>query len=422
MPFGLKNTRATYQLLMDKIFEEIIGTNMEVYVDNMVVKSTTVVDHCKALERVFQVLRRHQLKLNLEKCSFGVQAIKFLEFMLTERGIETNPKKCQVIINMRSPWMVKESTETVVPIFNTIRKRDTFAWMTESEEAFLRLKALLASPPILKKLIPGIPLLVYILVVENVVSAVIVQEKEGKQHLVYFISKVLQDAERRYKIVLRKPDLARRMVTWSIQFSEFDISYESRDHIKAQELADFITDMAISGPTIEENNRWFLSMDEASNQSGSGAGVILEGPNGVLIEQSLHFKFKASNNQAEYETLLLGKRLAKELEAKTLTAKSDSKLVTGQLATTQKRGVQRSVIHESISRPTIEEPTVCYVEERRIWMSPLMAYLKDELLPSDSNEAKKIVRDAVRYIIIGRELYKRGFSFPLLHCVEGDKA
>ncbi|RDX97626.1 hypothetical protein CR513_19581, partial [Mucuna pruriens] len=72
-------------------------------------------------------------------------------------------------------------------------------------------------------------------------------------------------------------------------------------------------------------------MDEASNQTGSGAGVIFEGQNGVLIEQSLHFEFKANNNQAEYEALLVRMRLAKELEAKSLTAKSDSKLITGQV-------------------------------------------------------------------------------------------
>ncbi|RDX74986.1 Protein NYNRIN, partial [Mucuna pruriens] len=291
---------------MDKIFKEIIGTDVEVYVDDMVVKSRAATDHCRALERVFQVLRQHQLKLNPEKCSFGVQAGKFLGF-------------------------------TAVPIFNTLKKGDTFAWTVESEEAFLRLKALLASPLILTKSIPGIPLLVYISVVENVVSAAIVQEKEGKQHPIYFISKVLQDTARRYQkiekaaftliiaprrvrpcfqgypvIVLRKPDLARRMVTWSVQLSEFDISYKSRGHIKAQVLADFITKMATSGPEVEENN---------------GAGVILEGLNGVLTKKSLHFEFKANKNQAEYEALLVEMRLAKELEAITLTAKSDSKLV-----------------------------------------------------------------------------------------------
>ncbi|RDX84749.1 Retrovirus-related Pol polyprotein from transposon 17.6, partial [Mucuna pruriens] len=346
---------------MDKIFKKIIGTDVEVYVDNMVVKSIVAVDHYKALERVFQVLRRHQLKLNLEKCSFRVQAGKFLGFMLTERGIEGNPEKCQAIINMRSPWMVKEA----IPIFNTLRKGDAFTWTAKSEEAFLRLKALLATPPILTRLTPDIPLLVYISIAEDVVSVAIVQEREWKQHLMYFISKVLRDAERRYqkiekvtltliissrrlrpyfqgypiiiqmdlpiKQVLRKPDLTGRMVAWSVQLSKFDISYKNKGYIKAQALADFIVEMTTSGSVAEEDNKWFLSVDRASNQTGSKVGVILEGPNEVLIEQSLHFEFKASNNQAEYEALLAGMRLAKELEAKTLTAKSDSKLVTSQV-------------------------------------------------------------------------------------------
>ncbi|RDX92741.1 hypothetical protein CR513_25080, partial [Mucuna pruriens] len=216
MPFGLKNTKAMYQRLMDKIFEGLIGNEVEVYVNGMVVKSTIAKDHCKALGRVFQVLRRHQLKLNPEKCSFGVQAGKFLGFMLTERGIEANLKKCQAIINMRSPRTIKEvqqlagrittlsrflsrSAERVVPIFNTLKKGDSFSWMSKSEESFLRLKILLATPPILMKLTPELPLLVYVSVAEDVISAAIIQEREGKQQSVYFICKVLQDAERRYQ-------------------------------------------------------------------------------------------------------------------------------------------------------------------------------------------------------------------------------
>ena len=73
-------------------------------------------------------------------------------------------------------------------------------------------------------------------------------------------------------------------------------------------------------------------MDGSSNQQGSGVGVILEGPNGVLIEQSLRFAFKASNNQAEYEALIAGMLLAIEMGAKSLMAKSDSVLVTGQVS------------------------------------------------------------------------------------------
>ncbi|RDX61416.1 Retrovirus-related Pol polyprotein from transposon 17.6, partial [Mucuna pruriens] len=89
MSFRLKSVRATCQHLVDKFFEEIIGIDVEVYVDDMM----------------------HQLKLNPEKCSFGVQAEKFLGFMLTEKGVKANPEKCQAIINMRSPRKQKASSK-----------------------------------------------------------------------------------------------------------------------------------------------------------------------------------------------------------------------------------------------------------------------------------------------------------------------
>ena len=72
-------------------------------------------------------------------------------------------------------------------------------------------------------------------------------------------------------------------------------------------------------------------MDEVSNLKGSGTGVVLEGPNGVLIEQSLRFTFKANNNQAEYEALIVETLLAKEMKATKLLVKSDSALVAGQV-------------------------------------------------------------------------------------------
>ncbi|XP_068503681.1 uncharacterized protein [Phaseolus vulgaris] len=74
-----------------------------------------------------------------------------------------------------------------------------------------------------------------------------------------------------------------------------------------------------------------ITVDGSSNQQGSGVGIVLEGPNGVLIEQALRFAFKASNNQAEYEVLIAGMLLAKEMGVQSLLVKSDSQLVTGQL-------------------------------------------------------------------------------------------
>ncbi|RDX85209.1 Retrovirus-related Pol polyprotein from transposon 17.6, partial [Mucuna pruriens] len=247
MPFGLKNARATYQRLMDKIFKEIMGIDVEVCMDDMMVKSMTASEHCRTLKRVFKILRKHQLKLNPEKCSFG--------------GIEANLEKCQAVINMRSPQSVREVqqlagritalscfiswlAETAIPIFNTLKKGGNFAWTSESEKAFLRLKAMLVAPPVLTWLTLGIPLLVYIYicVFYDAGSAVIIQEKEG--------NKVLQSSEIRYqkiekatlaltttsrrlrpyfqgynivvradlpiRQVLQMPDLAGKMIAWSI--------------------------------------------------------------------------------------------------------------------------------------------------------------------------------------------------------------
>ena len=94
--------------------------------------------------------------------------------------------------------------------------------------------------------------------------------------------------------VLKKPDVAGRMVKWAVELSEFDIKYEPRGPIKGQIFTDFVVELSSEAARVEGNNFcWVLSVDGSSNQQGSGAGVILEGPNGVLIEQSLRFAFKS---------------------------------------------------------------------------------------------------------------------------------
>ncbi|MCI27251.1 hypothetical protein A2U01_0048449, partial [Trifolium medium] len=108
MPFALKNAGATYQRLMDRIFSQLIEKNLEVYIDDMVVKTTNEGDHDQNLGDILASVKKYNMRLNPAKCSFGVQAGKFLGFMLTNRGIEINPEKCQAIIDMRSPTIVKE--------------------------------------------------------------------------------------------------------------------------------------------------------------------------------------------------------------------------------------------------------------------------------------------------------------------------
>ena len=91
MPFGLKNTGSTYQRMRTRMFEPQLGKNIEIYVDDMVVKSKMVTEHLEDLGNIFDILRRHKLRLNASKCSFGVGSGKFLGYMVTHRRIEVNP-------------------------------------------------------------------------------------------------------------------------------------------------------------------------------------------------------------------------------------------------------------------------------------------------------------------------------------------
>ena len=108
MPFGLKNTGSTYQRMMTKMFESQMGKNIEVYIDDMMVKSKIVFKHIGDLADIFKILRGHKLRLNASKCSFGVGLGKFLGYMVTHRGIEVNPDQVRAINNLRPPQNPKK--------------------------------------------------------------------------------------------------------------------------------------------------------------------------------------------------------------------------------------------------------------------------------------------------------------------------
>ena len=108
MPFGLKNAGATYQMLVNKMFSNQIGRNMEVYVDDMLVKSKEKLTHLDDLREMFATLRQYQMKLNPSKCAFGVVSGKFLGFMVSQKGIEANSEKVRALLDMASPKTVKE--------------------------------------------------------------------------------------------------------------------------------------------------------------------------------------------------------------------------------------------------------------------------------------------------------------------------
>ena len=164
MPFGLKNTGATYQRLMNRMFAPQIGRNVQVYVDDMLVKSQKEEDHLEDLEETFDTLRSYNMKLNPGKCAFEVTAGKFLGFMVSQRGIEANSNKIRAIMDMTPPRNVKEvqslngkvatlnkfvsrATDKCFPFFRMLKK--SFEWTGECQQAFEELKAYLSAPPLL---------------------------------------------------------------------------------------------------------------------------------------------------------------------------------------------------------------------------------------------------------------------------------
>ena len=170
MPFGLKNAGGTYQRLVNRMFQKQICATMEVYIDDMLVKSTMAGLHVAHLSEAFQILRNYNMKLYPAKCAFGVSAGKFLGFIVNHRGIEPNPDKIKVVLDMPSPSGINEvqrligriaalsrfvsrASDKCQPFFQVLKK--AFQWDTKCEEAFAALKTYLSSPPILVSLSKG---------------------------------------------------------------------------------------------------------------------------------------------------------------------------------------------------------------------------------------------------------------------------
>ena len=215
MSFGLKNAGSTYQRMITRMFESQLGKNIEIYIDDMVVKSKMVSKHLGDLRAIFEILRKYKLRLNASKCSFNVGLGKFLGYMVTHRRIEVNPDQIKAINNLRSPQNPKEvkkltgmavtlnrfisrSTNKYRPFFLLINKWKGFEWTEECATAFQQLKDYLARPPIMSSPEPDEVLFAYIAVAPYAVSLVLIRVDCGVQWSVYYVSKSLHEAKVRY--------------------------------------------------------------------------------------------------------------------------------------------------------------------------------------------------------------------------------
>nr|XP_025677992.1 uncharacterized protein LOC112777819 [Arachis hypogaea] len=404
---------------MDKVFHQQIGWNMKIYVDDMVAKTTPERSHCEDLKEIFSQIRAYNMRLNPEKCAFGVQRGKFLGFMLTSRGIKANSEKCEAILNMASPKTIKEVQQLAgrvaalsrfLPVvsnrsyhfFQTISKSKKFEWTKECETAFAELKATLSSPP-----------------------------------------------------VLQSPE------------TEFDIQFQSRPALKSQILADIVSELTADEHHYEKT--WEIQVDGASNREGSRAGIVLREGETVMAEQSLQFNFSSSNNQAEYEALIAGLKLALSFQVQSLVVYCDSLLVVQQIKgefqvknsllerywliakdliskfdkfiishvhrenntradILSKLAATRATTHTSIlSQLTLENPSIeslCMINtiHTNDWRMPFLEYINAGIMPSNETNPQNFRRKASLFTTIAGELYRRGFSHPLLKCLNKDEA
>ncbi|CAL2266094.1 unnamed protein product [Prunus armeniaca] len=346
MPFGLRNAGATYQRAMNSVFHDMIGHSLEVYIDDVVIKSPEEGNHMTNLRRAFLKMRRHKLKMNPKKCVFGVQAGNFLGFLEEQH-----------------------------------------------QQAFEEIKHYLSNPPVLSPPKRGRPLKLYISASEVSIGSLLVQDnKEGKEQAVYYLSRTLTEVERKYSAIERlclalyftavklrhymlpytiyiiaKTDLIKYMLTrpmlrgrigkWTLALTEFAFRYVPQKAVKGQAVADFLADHP--GEEIENmdsldianadlltrahtclNNPiysvhltpWKLYFDGSKTDITSGAGIVLEEPLGIRHCYSFQLDFQCTNNRAEYEALIIGLEMLVELGIQSVEILGDSMLVLKQIA------------------------------------------------------------------------------------------
>ncbi|KAL4580201.1 hypothetical protein LXL04_016385 [Taraxacum kok-saghyz] len=285
--------------------------------------------------------------------------------------------------------------------------------------------------------------------------------------------------------IMMQPERSGRMTKWAIELGEYDIHYKPRTSIKGQALADFLTEIPsgeeqappLKGEvshTHEEGieHNWKLYTDGASSREGSGAWIVLLSPTGERTTYALRFNFKCSNNEAEYEALLAGLCLATSMKITKLCAFGDSLLVTNQvngLYTAKEVHIQRylaevkslvsdfqsftiaqvprsqnteadalsklaSVVFSHLTKTVLveilpqrsinetQQQALAVVATSNSWIEPYKKYLLQGTLPTCEQEARKIRINAVKYTLIGQDLYRKGYSTPWLRCLTPEEA
>ncbi|KAL0428241.1 UNVERIFIED_CONTAM: hypothetical protein Slati_2998900 [Sesamum latifolium] len=363
---------------------------MEVYIDDMLVKNHYKESHIQDLQECFEVIRHLGMKFNPSKCTFGVRRGKFLGYLISHRGIEVNPEKINAIQDMSPPTTKKEvqkltgrmaalsrflsrGAERGLPFFKILRKVEGFSWNKECQEAFGNLKEYLSKPPLLTKPQARERLYIYLSASEEAVSAVLVRTEEKEHQPVYYVSKVLQGAKQ-----------------------------------------DFISETT-GEEDSKHNQEWTMFVDGSSTSSKSGVGIVIKSLEAAYMEYTIILEFPASNNEAEYEAILLGCRLIHAAGARKVHAYSDSQLVLNQAEGEYKPRQEKMTKYLAKLREEIEK-----FEEFKLEQIPrkqnLMADQLKKLASSNQFDRGR------RITLLSAAKPARVFSSPLLKCLSPNRA
>src|ERR1044072_5893749 len=362
---------------MTTLFHDMMHKEIEVYGDDMIAKSDTEEKHTEYLLKLFQRLRKFQLRLNPNKCTFGARSGKLLGLIVSQRGIEVDPDKVKAIQEMPSPRtekqvrgflgrlnyisrFISQMTATCGPIFKLLRKDQKVVWTEDCQKAFDSIKEYLSEPPILIPPVEGRPLIIYLTVLEESMGCVLGQQDEtGKrEHAIYYLSKKFTDCETRYSMLEKtccalvwvSKRLRQYMInhtTWltskmdpikyvfeylayqplnEYQSLKFDFPDEDVMYLKMKDCDEPLPE---EGPDPE--SRWGLIFDGAVNVFGNGIGAVIITPEGSHILFSTRLLFDSTNNIAEYEACIMGIEEAIDLRIKILDIYGDSALVINQI-------------------------------------------------------------------------------------------
>jgi hypothetical protein len=388
MTFRRRNAGATYQRAMNLFFHELIRILLEVYIDDLVIKSAGFEAHLADLRVALLRLEKYNLKMNPLMCAFGVSVGRFLGFIIHGNGIELDLKKAESIkrvqeltckcdvqkllgkINYLHQFIsnLAGKIDLFLPLVQ-LKHENEFIWGEEQREVFDKIKRYLTSPPVLKAPRIGKGFKLYVAAQDHMIGAVLTQEDEGKEFPVAYLSRRLVDAETMYsfieniclalyyactkcrhyllttscivssqydviKYMLQKPILSGRLWKWAYALMEYDLTYEPIKAMKGQVVADFIMDHCVDlegSVCLADREVWKLFFNGYVCSLGQGIRCVIVSPHGIEYELSIRLEFECTNYQAEYEALLTGLKTLAELGMLHAEVFGDSNLVVQQI-------------------------------------------------------------------------------------------